>query len=61
VNIFWTKVHFDKRIDSFVLSHAHVCILNAIEGVRIPCLCILYSNAKKSNLCMNLGELPYFI
>jgi hypothetical protein len=57
---FWTKVHFDKRID-FLFSHAHSCILNDIEGVRILCLCILYSNAKNSNLCTNLGELPYFI
>jgi hypothetical protein len=47
VNLLWTKVHFDKLIDSFVFSHAHGCILNAIEEVRIPFLCILYSNATK--------------
>jgi hypothetical protein len=44
---FWNKVHFDKRIDSFVFTRTHGCILNDIEGVRIPCLCILYSNATK--------------
>ena len=36
------------------------CVLNNIEGVRIPCLCILYPNVI-NNLCTNLGELPYFI
>jgi hypothetical protein len=30
---FWTKVHFDKHIDSVVFSRAHGCILNDIEGV----------------------------
>ena len=34
--------------------------LNSIEGMRMPCLCILYSNAN-SNLCTNLGEFPHII
>ena len=34
--------------------------LNSIEGMMIPCLCILYSNAN-SNLCTNLGEFPHII
>ena len=34
--------------------------LNSIQGMRIPCLCILYSNAN-SNLCTNLGEFPHII
>ena len=34
--------------------------LISIEGMRIPCLYILYSNTN-SNLCTNLGELPHII
>ena len=32
------------------------CVLNDIEGVRIPCLCILYSNAKILNYARTLGS-----
>ena len=45
VNGFWTQACLDKRIDSYQYSLSLVCVLNDIEGVRIPCLCILYSNA----------------
>jgi hypothetical protein len=59
---FWTKVHFDKRIDSFVFSHAHGCILNDIEGVEDSMFVhIVFKCNKNSNLRINLGELPYFI
>ena len=34
--------------------------LNGIEGIRMPCLCILHSNANY-NLYTNLGESPHII
>ena len=34
--------------------------LNGIEGIRMPCLCILYSNANY-NLCTNIGETHHII
>ena len=34
--------------------------LNIFEGMRMPCLYILYSKAN-SNLCTNLGEFPHII
>ena len=61
MNGFWTQACLDKCINFYIFSVYIVCVLNDIEGVRIPCLCILYSNAKNSKLCTNLGELPYFI
>ena len=44
----------------YFISLGILLVLNDIEGVRMPCLCILYSNAN-SNLCTNLGELPHII
>jgi hypothetical protein len=35
------------------------CVLNDIEGVMIPCLCTLYSNAKNILICARtLGSFP---
>ena len=33
-----------------------VCVLHVMEGVRIPCLCILYSNANILNYVRTLGS-----
>ena len=48
--LFWTKDFLDNR--SLYLG----CVLNDIEGVRIPCLCILYSNANILNYVWTLGS-----
>lgn len=53
---FWTQVCLDKRIDSYQYSLYLVCVLNDIEEVRIPCLCILYSNAKILIYARTLGS-----
>ena len=34
--------------------------LNIFEGIRMPYLCIVYSNANY-NLCTNIGEFPHII
>jgi hypothetical protein len=46
MNLFGLMFTLISVFDSFVFSHAHGSILNDIEGVRIPCLCILYSMQK---------------
>ena len=48
--LFWTKDFLDNH------SLYIVCVLNNIEGVRIPCLCILYSNANILNYAQTLGS-----
>ena len=48
--LFWTQVFLDKY------SLYLVCVLHDIEGVRIPCLCILYSNANILNYVWTLGS-----
>ena len=48
--LFWTQFFLDKR------SLYIVCVLNDIEGVRIPCLCILYSNANILIYTRTLGS-----
>ena len=56
MNGFWTQVCLDKCIDSYRYSLSLVCVLNDIEGVRIPCLGILYSNAIILNYARTLGS-----
>ena len=56
VNGFWTQACLDKRIDFYLYSLSRVGVLNDIEGVRIPCLCILYSNAKILIYARTLGS-----
>ena len=48
--LFWTKDFLDNR------SLYIVCVLHGMEGVRIPCLCILYSNANILNYVWTLGS-----
>ena len=48
---YWTQVFLDKHY-----SHYLVCVLNDIEGVRIPCLCTVYSNANILNYAQTLGS-----
>ena len=48
--LFWTKDFLDNR------SLYIICVLHGMEGVRIPCLCILYSNANILNYVWTLGS-----
>ena len=48
--LFWTQYFLDNR------SFYPFCVLHDMEGVRIPCLCILYSNANILNYVWTLGS-----
>ena len=48
--LFWTQVCLDNR------SLHLVCVLHDMEGVRIPCLCILNSNANILIYVWTLGS-----
>ena len=48
--LFWTQDFLDNH------SLYLICVLHDIEGVRIPCLCILYSNANILNYARTLGS-----
>ena len=52
----WTQACLDNCIDFYLYSLYLVCVLNDIEGVRIPCLCILYSNATIMIYARTLGS-----
>ena len=54
--VFGLKLVLVKRIDFYQYYMSLVCVLNDIEGVRIPCLCILYSNAKIQVYARTLGS-----
>ena len=61
MNGFWTQVCLDKRIDSYQYSLYLVLCSKWYRGSEDSMFVHIVFKCKNSKLCMNLGELPYFI
>jgi uncharacterized protein (DUF983 family) len=61
VNVFWNHACLDELIDSYLHSLALCLCPKCYRGSEDSMFVHIVFKCNYSNLCMNLGELPYFI